>query len=93
MKTIKISDKAYSIIEEKCELNKMSKRAAAEHMIMDFSKSSPKEIIEQKEAKAAAYKKFVAKYPKADSYQLWSSGYRFGWLHFQIRKFLSPLRP
>jgi len=59
MKSINLSDEAHRIIEEKAEYLKISKRAAAEFMILNFSPSTQAERSYQQKAKKMAYQDFV----------------------------------
>jgi len=94
MKSINLSDEAHEIITGIAGYLKISKRAAAEFMILNFSPSTRKERQYQQEAKKIAYRDFIIRNmtETSNQYELkqaWSNGYSAGWKDFQTRKFCS----
>lgn len=100
MKTLRISDEIYKIIEEKALTNFITKRQAAEAMILDFAKSSPEERKQQSIDRRDAWimyrrKLEYFKIPKdliQDIRFGWQAGFGAGWKLFQVRKLNSAFR-
>lgn len=65
-KSIRLSDEAHSIIEAKADYLKISKRAAAEFMILNFAPSTKEERRYQQEAKKLFYRDFLIQHMDTD---------------------------
>ena len=66
MRTIRLSDEAHRIIKAKAEYLKVSKRAATEFMILNFSASTDAERVNVLALKKVAYTNFINRNTDSD---------------------------